>query len=82
MKQAVADEALDASKGASFQVAGDTPALTTAATKPGLTYTLVEGATLGGMGDGASKQGDGRPWTPPITVKGGASGFYRIKVGK
>ena len=56
--------------------------VTTAATKPGLTYTLREGATLGTLSDGATKQGDGQPWTPTITVKGGASGFYRIKVGK
>lgn len=27
-------------------------------------------------------QGDGQPWTPTLTVKGGTSGFYRIKVGK
>ena len=82
VKQAVADEAMDASKGASFQMEGGQPALTTAATKPGLTYTLREGATLDAMSDGATKQGDGQPWTPPITVKGGNSGFYRIKVGK
>lgn len=31
------------------------------ATKPCLTCTLVEGATLGTMGDGAVKQGDGKP---------------------
>ena len=30
----------------------------------------------------ASKQGDGQPWTPTFTVKGGVSGFYQIKVGK
>ena len=82
VKQSVADESLDASKGAAFDVAGDSPVLTTAPTKPGLTYTLVEGATLGAMDDGATKQGDGRPWTPTLTVKGGESGFYRIKVGK
>ena len=63
-------------------MSGVAPVLTTAPTKPGLTYTLVEGATLGTMGDGAVKQGDGKPWTPAITVKGGSSGFYRIKVGK
>lgn len=34
------------------------------------------------MSDGASKQGDGQPWTPTITVKGGKSGFYTIKVDK
>lgn len=49
---------------------------------PGLVYTLREGATLKTMGDGATKQGDGQPWTPTITVKGGPSGFYTIKVDK
>ena len=82
VKQSVADESLDASKGATFAVSGDGPVLTTAATKPGLTYTLREGATLGTLSDGDTKQGDGQPWTPTLTVKGGTSGFYRIKVGK
>ena len=26
--------------------------------------------------------GDGKPWSPKITVKGGNSGFYSIGVGK
>lgn len=82
VKQEVADEALDPKKGATFSMVGATPTLTTSATKPGLTYTLREGITLKTMSDGASKQGDGQPWTPTITVKGSASGFYRIKVGK
>ena len=82
VKQSVADEAMDPAEGAAFSVGEGGPALTTAPTKPGLTYTLVEGAALGAMTDGASKQGDGHPWTPAITVKGGTSGFYRIKVGK
>ena len=30
---------------------------------------------------GATKQGDGKPWTPAIAVKGGTSGFYTIKAG-
>lgn len=58
------------------------PSLTTPATRPGLTYTLREGTALHSMSDGATKQGDGQPWTPPITVKGGTSGFYSIKVTK
>lgn len=82
VRQVVADEAMDPAEGAAFAVSEGGPVLTTAPTKPGLTYTLVEGATLGAMTDGATKQGDGHPWTPPITVKGGRSGFYRIKVGK
>ncbi len=64
------------------EVKASEPTLTTSATKPGLTYTLREGATLGGMTDGATKLGDGSPWTPEITVKGGTSGFYSIKVTK
>ena len=82
VKQSVADEALDPKKGASFSVSGDNPTLTTSATKPGLTYTLREGATLKTMAKGAVKLGDGHPWTPTLTVKGGSSGFYTIKVEK
>ena len=37
---------------------------------------------VGILSDDATKQGDGQPWTPTITVKGGTSGFCRIKVGK
>ena len=31
---------------------------------------------------GDATVGDGRPWTPKVTVKGGASGFYSIRVSK
>ena len=82
VKQEIADEATDPKKGASFSMNGVLPVLTTSPTKPGLVYTLREGATLKTMGDGASKQGDGHPWTPTITVQGGPSGFYSIKVDK
>ena len=75
-------EAQDSKKGASFNENAATPSLTTVATKPGLTYTLREGTMLKAVSDGATKQGDGQPWTPPITVKGGPSGFYSIKVEK
>ncbi len=51
-------------------------------TRPGLTYTLREGTTLATMKDGASTIGDGNIWIPPVTVKGGTSGFYSIKVSK
>lgn len=34
------------------------------------------------MADGDSKVGNGAKWTPTITVKGGTSGFYSIKVEK
>lgn len=82
VKQAVADEAMDLAEGATFAIGDGSPSLTTAPTKPDLTYTLVEGAALDAMTDGARKQGDGHPWIPPITVKGGRRGFYRIRVGK
>ena len=82
VKQSIADESMDPTKGATFAVGDGGPVLTTAPTKPGLTYTLLEGATLGTLSDGATTQGDGKPWTPAITIKAGPSGFYRIRVGK
>lgn len=83
VKQSVANEAMDTSKGAEIDLGDSTaPLLTTSATKPGLTYTLREGRTLKTMANSATKQGDGQPWTPTITVKGGTSGFYTIKVEK
>ena len=82
VKESVVRETLDTSKGAEIDITPASPSLTTAETKRGLTYTLREGTSLGGMVDGDSKVGDGAKWTPNITVKGGASGFYTIKVEK
>lgn len=48
----------------------------------------VEPAKPSVVGDGGASVtgdatvGDGRPWTPKVTVKGGASGFYSIRVSK
>ena len=82
VKAAVVKEAMDPENGAKFEVKASEPTLTTSATKPGLMYTLREGTTLDGMSDGASKLGDGSPWTPEVKVKGCTSGFYSIKVTK
>ena len=83
VKEEVVKETLDTAKGAEINIADPaSPQLITAETKPGLTYTLREGTTLEGMTDGDSKVGDGAKWTPNITVKGGTSGFYSIKVEK
>ena len=40
------------------------------------------GETLGAMKDGDSTVGNGEPWSPKITMKGGNSAFYSIGVGK
>ena len=61
---------------------GDPGATVTGDAETGLFYQLREGETLGGMKDGDSKVGDGQPWSPKITVKGGNSAFYSIGVGK
>ena len=83
IKPEIAREPLDPSKGAIIDLGNSAaPLLTTPATRPGLIYTLCEGATLELMSNGAAKLGDGQPWTPPITVKGGPSGFYTIRVEK
>ncbi len=79
----VVREPLDTKAGAVVNL-GDAsaPSITTARTRPGLLYTLREGATLDAMSDGATKVGDGKAWTPAVTVRGGASGFYTIRVEK
>jgi len=82
VKSEIVKEALDPDKGAEIVLNAESPSLTTSETKPGLTYTLHEGATLQGMNPGDSKVGDGQPWTPSITIKGGTSGFYSIGVTK
>ena len=83
VKDEIAREPLDTEKGAEVHLDDPSePTLKTAPTKPGLVYTLREGATLGAMADGDSTVGDGQPWTPAVKVKGGASGFYSIRVSK
>jgi len=42
----------------------------------------IPGADLRAARPSDSKLGDGKAWTPTITVKGGTSGFYTIGVGK
>ena len=83
VKDDIAREPLDAGKGAEIRLDDPSkPTLKTAPTKPGLVYTLREGATLDAMADGDTTVGDGQPWTPAVKVKGGASGFYTIRVSK
>jgi len=82
VKAAIVREAMDPAAGAQIEINAENPSLTTSATKPGLVYTLREGTSLESMASGDSKVGDGQPWTPNVTVKGGTSGFYSISVGK
>ncbi len=82
VKAAIVGEVLDPGRGAVIELNPSNPVLTTANTRKGLVYQLREGVTLDTMADGARIVGDGRPWTPPITVKGGRSAFYAIRVGK
>ena len=78
---------MDVGKGAKIELRGGpqgtaSPTITTAPTRVGLFYRFREGETLGGMKDGDSKIGDGKPWSPAITVKGGSAAFYSIGVSK
>ncbi|MBO7683301.1 MAG: leucine-rich repeat domain-containing protein, partial [Kiritimatiellae bacterium] len=83
VKPAIVKEALDPTKeGVDIDLKPTDPSITTAATRPGLTYTFSEGTSLEGMTQKATKVGDGTSWTPTITVKGGTSGFYSIGVAK
>lgn len=86
VKPEFAKEPLDTAKGAvvDLSLAGS-PSLVTAPTRKGLVYRLKEGETLEAMEantTGDSTIGDGEPWTPELKVKGGASGFYTIRVSK
>ena len=82
VKEEIVKEAMDVKKGAKIVLDAANPSLTTPNTREGLLYKLREGTTIGGMNDGDSKVGDGKPWSPKITVKGGNSAFYSIGVGK
>lgn len=82
VKPSIVKAALDVSKGAKIMLDAASPSLATSPTVPGLIYTLREGRSLQSMSDGATKMGDGNAWKPTITIKGGSSGFYTIKVSK
>ena len=80
IKPEIVQEVLDVSKGAEFALDPSNPSIKTAPTRPGLLYMLQEGTVLKSLKPGDSKIGDGQPWTPRITVKGGKAGFYTIEV--
>ncbi len=82
VKAEIAKAILDTSEtgGAVFDPSAEQP-LTTAKTKPGLTYTLWEGDSLDNLTEGDSKVGDGQPWQPQVTQHG-SSAFYCIRVSK
>ncbi len=85
VKPKIERDALDPAQGARIELSVLNPQLTTAPTCKGLVYRLKEGVTLEAMEantTGDRTVGDGQPWTPTIKVKGGASGFYSIRVSK
>ena len=85
VKEEYVREVLDPSAGADFGILPSGPRIVTAPTRVGLVYTLREGETLESMAEcttGDSEVGDGQPWVPEISVRGGPSGFYSISVGK
>ena len=69
-------------KGAVINLNVSNPVMITPNTRAGLIYRLREGRSLDGMSDGDRVIGNGRPWSPEITVKGGESAFYSIGVVK
>ena len=81
VRQQYADAALDFTAGARFDAESATP-ITTARTIPGLTYVLMEGRAIESLSEGDSTLGDGNAWQPRVSVRGGMSGFYRIRVTK
>ena len=84
VKEEIVKEALDTKKGAEIKLDPASPTLITAKTIPGLIYTFREATSVEALSGKAplTHPGDGKTWTPKITVKGGASGFYSIGVTK
>ena len=83
VKKEIVKETTDPKKGAKIDLNADSPSLTTPNTRRGLVYQFSEGRTLDGMRkSGDPHVGDGKPWTPEITVKGGDAAFYSIGVTK
>ena len=74
---------LDVAKGAKIDLRDPSAPSLTVETLKGLRYTLHEGKTLDApLAEGDTAVGDGTAWTPAVTVKGGTSGFYTIRVSK
>ena len=82
VKEVIVKEAMDVEKGAKIKLDAANPTLITPNTRVGLFYQLREDTTIEGMSNGDSAIGDGNPWKPEITVKGGNAAFYSIGVGK
>ena len=82
VKDEIAKAVLSVAEGTEINLSAENPVLTTAETKPGLTYQLYEGAMLSDLKAGDSTVGDGKAWTPTLSVTGGTSGFYTIQVTK
>ena len=75
-------EALDLECGAEIKLDSNNPSIKTSNTRVGLRYTFYEGTALNEMKEGDSMIGNGLPWSPFISVRGGRSGFYQINVEK
>ena len=82
VKDEIAKAVLSVADGAEIDLSAENPVLTTARTKPGLKYQLYEGEMLSDLKAGDSTVGDGKAWTPTLSVTGGTSGFYTIQVTK
>ncbi|MBQ3747484.1 MAG: hypothetical protein II863_08760 [Kiritimatiellae bacterium] len=83
VKQSVAEEVIDTAKGAKVSLDPAAPSIETSNTYPGLKYTFVEGRTIGAMSPTEQyKWGDGAPFVPVPSIKGGESAFYSIRVEK
>ena len=82
VKDEYVKEIMDINKGAVIDLKPESPYLVSSPTRPGLSYTFYEGNAIEGMRIGDRMEGDGTQWIPRITIKGGKSGFYAIKVSK
>ena len=83
VKEEIVKEALTG-EGSEVTLDAANPTITTAKTIPGLIYTFREATFVESLSGKAplTHPGDGKTWTPKITVKGGASAFYSIGVTK
>lgn len=83
VKDEVVREVFDPAKGGKVQLGTPDPSIEIA-TREGLQYMFREGETIEHMkaDDPLEHVGDGKPWKPALNVKGGASGFYGVEIGK
>lgn len=84
IKPSLVQAVFDPEKGAELSLDPANPVLKTAPTQPGFLYSFRQWTSLEGLSAQRPdcKEGDGKYWELPVTIKGGNRAFYSVTVEK